>query len=63
MSTTEVIYHPYDGDKRTGRCRRPRAVDKEPCGLPEINRVHKLSPDVGRNQAEDRRRLGEREDD
>lgn len=59
---TAVVYHPYKDDARTQRCAYTRAVDGEPCGLPSQNRTHQM-PDVGRQTAEERRRLGEREED
>lgn len=58
---TEVTFHPYRDDGRSNVCDHPRP-DGEPCGLPQNNRTHQ-PPDFSRHQAEERRRLGEREED
>lgn len=60
MKTVSVTYHPYADDGRSKVCGHLRG-DGEPCGLPQTNRTHK-APDFSRHQAEERRRLGERED-
>lgn len=60
-SAVSVTYHPYRDDGRSNVCGHIRS-DNEPCGLPRGNRTH-TPPDMSRYQAEERRRIGEREDD
>ena len=59
MRSAEIVHHVYRDDGRTRRCGHTRS-DGEPCGLPRGNRAHDMPEN--RYQAEERRRLGERED-
>ena len=57
----EIVHHVDLDDGRSKRCGYLRS-DGEPCGLPETNRAHKVT-DTSQREAEERRRLGEREED